>query len=44
VDVPSNPRVGLRRTSCSYGQDSPDHKGCSEIDHAFKDRNQIIFS
>ena len=42
--VPSNPRVGLRRTSCSYGQDSPDRKGCSEIHYAFQDGNQKLGS
>src|SRR6266498_1130105 len=38
--APSNPRVGLRLTSCSYEQDSPDRKLFSEIDHALLDGNQ----
>lgn len=40
--VPSNRRVGLRRTSCSYGLDSPDRKGFSEIHHALWDGNQNV--
>src|SRR5712692_1361237 len=40
VDVPSNRRVGLRLTSCSYGLDSPDRKFFADIHHAFGNRNQ----
>src|SRR5258705_13915961 len=38
--APSNPRVGLRLTNCSYGQDSPDRKLFCEIHHAFGNGNQ----
>ena len=40
--APSNPRVGLRLTNCSYGQDSPDRKLFCEIHHAFGNGNQIF--
>ncbi len=40
--VPSNRRVGLRLTSCSYGQDSPDRKFLADRRHALENRNQNI--
>jgi hypothetical protein len=38
--VPSNARAGLRPTSSSHGQDSPDRKFFTEIHHTLWDGNQ----